>query len=508
MNNRVRNLNRKSRRAAGFSLIEILVVLAILVIGVLGIIRIFPYGFLAIQRTAEQTNASALANQQLEYEKNAVSVPEALVTMDATGAIRTDIMPDDLKPVSLNPLVPTDLTSDVNKIRYVMGETFRVPVAFGSPAANGVNYGAIYTAQYGPIYYNTGDAADPQNPQVTGTPLQRVEQSSVDDNGGATIPNLTSAAEYAIDYDHMMIAFYPFVGATNRTFQFNYTYYTTPGANGVPGVQTVLSGSNKIILAPSTPSANPQLLPVWQPIYPMSPIPPQLVMPTNMDASLGIRRGSEEVSRAFTLLSPTPFEGNPVAPSWSDDPYEYAIYSANASTNKANVGIFLFNPKGHNETVATATGTQAFSARLSYQIFDNHIIRDQRSVPSVAPFDIRLSLPNISTTGDVQLDQTSFAGLFGSNTANLLIYNANNGQLITKGSGECLPGAPPTPTLGAPDNFTVDARTGVVHFDDAFINNNNLQNVTLRIYYHTQKNFGQQLQKATAITIPPILRRG
>ena len=94
MNNRVRNLNRKSRRAAGFSLIEILVVLAILVIGVLGIIRIFPYGFLAIQHTAEQTNASALANQQLEYEKNAVSVPEAIVAMAqaAQSAIPSSLM--------------------------------------------------------------------------------------------------------------------------------------------------------------------------------------------------------------------------------------------------------------------------------------------------------------------------------------------------------------------------------------------------------------------------------
>ena len=86
-------------------------------------------------------------------------------------------------------------------------------------------------------------------------------------------------------------------------------------------------------------------------------------MPTNMDASLGIRRGSEEVSRAFTLLP----QASP--PAWSNDPYEYAIYSPNAA-DKANVGVFLFNPRGHNETVATATGTQPFSARLSYQILD------------------------------------------------------------------------------------------------------------------------------------------
>ena len=147
-----------------------------------------------------------------------------------------------------------------------MGETFRVPTAFGSPAASGVSYGAVYTAQYGPIYYNAGDATDPQNPQVTGTPLQRVEQASIDDNGATTTPNLTSAAEYAIDYDRMMIAFYPVAGGNPRKFQFNYTYYTTP-VSGVPGIQTILSGTNKIVVTPATLAMNPNLLPVWQPIF-------------------------------------------------------------------------------------------------------------------------------------------------------------------------------------------------------------------------------------------------
>ena len=126
----------------------------------------------------------------------------------------------------------------------------------------------------------------------------------------------------------------------------------------------------------------------------------------------------------------------------------------------------------------------------------------------MAPYDIRLSLPYVSTTGDVQLDQTTFNGLFGNNTSNLLIYNANSGQLITKGSGECLPGAPPNDQLGGEDNFTVDAKTGVIHFTDAFITSNNLQNVTLIVYYHTQKNFGQQLQKASAHYYPADISTG
>ena len=505
MNNRVRNINQKSRPDAGFSLIEILVVLAILVIGVLGIIRIFPYGFLAIQRTAEQTNASALANQQLEYQKNAVSVPESIVAMGTNGAINPNILPDSLNPELINLADPNDIKSDVNKIRYVMGETFRIPTAFGSPdSTTNVNFGAVYTAQYGPIYYNAGATAatpDSQNPQVTGTPLQRVEQSSVDDNGGVTVPNLTSAAEYAIDYDKMMIAFYPRAGTLNRTFQFNYTYYTTP-VNGIPGVQTIVSGTNKIVVPDITPQpSDPLFVPTWVPVFDAV----NNIMPT-IDPALGIRRGSEEVSRAFNLVTATPFAGAANGPKWTNDPYEYALYSGNAAGN-ANVGVFLFNPIGHNETIATPTGTQPFTARLSYQIYDNHIIRDQRSIPSVAPFDVRLSLPYISTTGDVQLDQTSFAGLFGNNTSNLLIYNANSGELITKGSGDCLPGAtqPNAGAVGGDDNFTVDAKTGVVHFSDAFITTNHLQNVTLRIYYHTQKNFGQQLQKASAHYYPATI---
>ncbi len=509
MNNRVRNLRQKSHPTAGFSLIEILVVLAVLVIGVLGIIRIFPYGFLAIQRTAEQTNASALANQQLEFEKNALSVPESIVAMDANGVINPNILPDNLNPEALDPNNQNALVADVNKINYVVGETFRIPTAFGSP--NGMtNFGAVYTAQFGPIYFNpaaTVTAPDPLNPQVTGTPLQRSEQPFKDQFGSETVPNLTSSAEYAIDYDRQLIAFYPrFVAlppnatvTTGRTFQFNYTYYTTTG-----GIKTVLSGSNKIYVPDiAIPVTAPQFLPTWQPIFsPAGAAAPALTLPADIDPNLGIRHGSEEVSRAFRLISPTPLAGTTTPPTWTSDPYEYALYSANEYGN-GNVGVFVFNPVGHNETIVTATGTQPFSARISYQILDNHIVRDQRALPAVAPFDVRLSLPYVSTTGDVQLDQTNFAGLFGGNTANVLIYNANNGQLITRGSGECLPGSVPTGNaIGTANKFTVDAKTGVVHFDEAFITANNLQNVTLKIYYHTQKNFGAQLQKANAHYYP------
>ena len=483
----------RRRGAAGFSLIEILVALGVLVIGVLGILRIFPYGFLSIQRTNEQTHASALANQLLETEKNSASVPESIVAMstDGLGTISSNILPDDLNPLD-------NYGSDVNKIRYVMGETFRIPTAFGSPVAlGGTNpaYGAVYIAQFGPIYYNPTDAtdptkSDPQNPKVTGTPMQRLEQSSIQRTGEpSSTPPLTSAGQYAIDYDNLKIAFYPRIGTGSRKFQFNYSYYTT-ATGETPTVQIAMLTIIVNDLDPKTP--NEQIVPIWQLIFDTT-APNNNPAPMDIDPKLGIVRESEDVSRAFALLNAVPAETSGVAPSWSDDPYEYVLYTANAA-QYANVGVFLFNPRGHNETTATATGTQPLSARISYQIYDNHIIRDQRSIPSAPPYDARLSLPYVSINDDVQLDQTKFSGLFGAATdPAILVYNANSGGLITKGAGECTPG-----TAVNPDNFTLDAKTGVVHFDQSFIETNKLQNTTFRFYYHTQKNYGIQLQKANA----------
>src|SRR5437667_9712183 len=85
------------RPQAGFSLIEILVVLILLLVGILAIARLFPGGFFTIRRTAELTQGQALAQQQLDAEKQQFTVPFAVVVQDPTNSqIVDDILPGSL----------------------------------------------------------------------------------------------------------------------------------------------------------------------------------------------------------------------------------------------------------------------------------------------------------------------------------------------------------------------------------------------------------------------------
>ncbi len=155
------NRGRGSRKS-GFSLIEIMVVLVVLLIGILAIVRLFPAGFLSIARTSEITMADALAKAQLDTARSAVNQPEAILTYSpSTGQPDSYTVP----PLSLFDRSPGDVWfggqsldpwyySNVDQIRNVMGETFRVPVPTTNTGDNNggtTSYGAIYPLQYGPV---------------------------------------------------------------------------------------------------------------------------------------------------------------------------------------------------------------------------------------------------------------------------------------------------------------------------------------------------------------------
>src|SRR5262249_40861862 len=148
-----------------------------------------------------------------------------------------------------------------------------------------------------------------------------------------------------------------------------------------------------------------------------------------------LKRNSEDVSRKFRLVNMLPPGENTVLPTsakpvWSADSYEYAWYTSQ-QTGGANIGVLIFNPRGHNEILQTSTGPRPFSARVAYTIFDNHIVRDDRVVPNQAPYDIKLSLPFALTHGDILKDQTAYSGMFrGADDADLIIQNVNTGEEI------------------------------------------------------------------------------
>ena len=183
--------------------------------------------------------------------------------------------------------------------------------------------------------------------------------------------------------------------------------------------------------------------PVWQPLYNSQPMyqndptfaplrwpvtsewpcqPGQLYLgpvgafppPVNTSFAYGISHESEDVSRKFRLALPVTTVAGGGIPVWSNnDPYEYAWYSQQNPGNTANPGILIFNPSGHNQPQVNTAGTQPLTFRVDYRIFDNHVIRDDRSVPSSAPYTIALSVPYLKLGGDV-LDNQNALNNFNS----------------------------------------------------------------------------------------------
>lgn len=488
----------------GFSLIETLVAMVILAIGILSLVSLFPGGFVVLQRTSEMSTAQILANEQLSdlrhMEGPPIAVLSALPKADGTIQILNGTNPNDLSQttpqeltalqVQYNFALPTGFLpyffSDVNRIRYIQGESFTIPVE-----ATGLG-GAIHILQYGPVYNvfhtdSNGNPADSLN--VYGPPMTRiVEDSQPNINNPNPIPVLSSSAEYAIDYTHNQIAFYPRPEPKPnenrpnfRLFLMRYrTYQTDASGYPIPSsyqTQTVTIRVNDI------PTGQP-LVPIWQPIFPNTSPQPNIVP------------YSDQVSRQFRLVSITPGPNPP----FTDDPYEYAWLSPQ-EPNNANRGVLIFNPLGHiSSPTPTANGTltqpQNLVVYVDYLTYDNHIIRDDSVIPSQAPYTIRLSLGHILSQGDTLPDQTTYNGLFHNDPADtspddadLIVQDMDNGQQLCRiVAGQS--------TQGSLVAATLDAKNGILTFSQSGIENNNLQNAPIRIFYRADRRWGVQVQMA------------
>jgi prepilin-type N-terminal cleavage/methylation domain-containing protein len=505
--------NRRNRsavgRAAGFSLIEVLVVLVVLLIGILAILRLFPGGFLTIQRTGEVTMGQALVARQLDAQKNQLSVVDSVVGTDPNGNIDPTILPDDLRDLDANdPALngrSASYFSNINRMRQVIGESFRIPIPTSHAISATPVFGGTYMLQFGPVENDFGTDAN-NNPTgsiaVYSAPMERLEQSS---DNGQTLPAVQNPSQYAIDYQspqNPLIAFYPRVGTGNRQFNISYSYIDNSGA--APVLKSVPKNLAGVVTVPDVPAASLPAgqppLPVWQPLFGG---PNGLKAPT---VPYIFRPDSEEVSRAYKLVQATAVmptgTGTVTAPTWSDDPYEYAFFSPqivikpDAPNPNANVGVLIFNPRAHYAAEQTSTGPRPLSARVDYRTYDNHVIREDRSVPGRAPYAIKLSLPFVLTNGDILSDQSSYTGMFpivaNVKTPDILAYNVNTGEEVVNLSGMT---SNPSASLGL-INATLDAATGTVTLDAADVQNKGLQNVTLRFFYRTQRDWGMQVQKA------------
>ncbi len=66
MNARARNIRSRARRAAGFSLIEVLIAMVVFAVGVLGLAMVIPAGSNRVGRAGQQTRASQIAAMRAE----------------------------------------------------------------------------------------------------------------------------------------------------------------------------------------------------------------------------------------------------------------------------------------------------------------------------------------------------------------------------------------------------------------------------------------------------------
>ncbi|MCW3095989.1 MAG: prepilin-type N-terminal cleavage/methylation domain [Chthonomonadaceae bacterium] len=505
--NRLRPRRRNS--AQGFSLIEILVVLVVLLIGILAIVRLFPPGFLIIGRTYDLTIGQALSQQQLDTVRNMPVPPESVVCMSPDGTtVVSNIGPDDFNDYSTGDAVLNGrdpyYASNVNRYTRVMGETFRISI----PNSNsGAGKGAVYTLQLGPVFntFSTSGSGAPQDSLlVRGAPLARTEQSSVPDNNNPTgYAILRSDAEYAIDYANGKIAFAPRNGTKSRKFVFEYDYYT----NGTPVTIKHTSGSIVVPDIPATSPPTPLPPPVWQPIFDVI----NNVIPADLAQ---LKYNSDDVSRQFVLMSVTPIQAGGVA-NFDNDPYEYVWYQNQQSTN-TNVGVLLFNPTGYDQVSLASRGNQPLTARVDYTIFDNHIIRDDRTMPTGAPYTFRLTLSHLYTRGDILDNQATYNnfdpvlatynGLFrdkGNPTDDLIIFNMTTGDIV--GVWDKLNGGAGVLQTGPQNPTPVDPISGTITMNPKFIADNALEGTNLRCLYRAAKDWGMQVQKATTHYLPGAL---
>ena len=536
--------------------------LVVLLIGIIAVIQLFPGGFLTIARTGEQTLASQLANQQLEAMRALPVQPDNIVPAlpDDQGNIHviSSIRPDDFAQETDTSIAdyssgsksnPNDqftlpagyggyFFSDINRWRYVKGETLHVPVANPNVKNSGnVPVGSFYTLQFGPVYnYFNSDAAKNPNGcsiKVYGAALTRTLQSALASlNQPSNSALLQNDNQYAIDYANHQIAFFPRVGKATqgntpktRSFTISLDYYNTASN---PPVLMHLTGSIPVQdLNPAQIASGVAPQPMWQEIFLQTNFP-GMTLPSATDQS-NIRAESEDVSRQFKLIttdstgSPTQtFIGATNGPQWSDDPYEYAWYSAQQGSLNANPGTLLFNPNGYLSfsTNGNVTDTQtqiaaqsyanasAIVARVDYMTYDNHIIRDQRTMPSNGPYTIKLSLPNVMAQGDLLDDGSTYTGIFPGTSPSppdILVLDANDGTEIC----DIQQGASTGNSLVAIDSLNTVAGTITFKAVKDTVANSlpgvedlGLQGRPLRILYRTQQNWGQQVQKASSMYTP------
>lgn len=474
------------RRIGGASLVEVLVVIVILVVGIFSIVRLFPGGFLVLERGKEQAMAAQLNKQMLERLKGRLeNLPEGIYPVKYTlvgGRLVLEVdpetRPDDLgywetDDPNLMGQIDPHYTSDVNRIRRIVGESLRIPAPkpVGSDSTDPRYIGGLYQVQFAPILY------DPRVFVVYSTPLQRRWVSRNSHTDPVPIGRVRRMVqEYYLD-PNLGAIWLPVSPTQNITYKVDVSVWVV--ANG-------RFERHDYIDIPLT--TDPSMLVSADDFFPP---PPALNAITGIDLKPLIVQSGEEFHSIIwnSVRVARTFSEIPVDADWNpDDPYQYKMLNY-------SLGLVLFNPAGYDFRELRNRQMVPLQATFNYDVLDWHIIVDERRVGDRAPYNVKLTLDRIKRIGDLNNDNTRFQGInlqFDGRDHDVLIVDVADGSVIVNRPNR--------------QSFDFDALKGIVRLADEVLvlrpdSTEELRSPagrTYRFMYMGHDDWGVQVQKAPA----------
>ncbi len=419
----IKNIERRTNR--GLTLIELLVVIVVLAVGILTLIRMYPRGITTLGLTRDYATAQGLARRELNrLERNAADLPSQILAVRYTfidvggGNYQLRLIADpDVPNYDLG--AGGDILEDgtifiddpsggpgayvfwryynaANRYRRIIGEGGVIP----APKRIGVHYGSLRILQFGPIIN------DPSLLLVYGNDM--IGRFLQDTNPGEFIRN-PRPFEFAYD-DEVPQMWLP--GSQNRVvaYKINYSYYERDATLGYRRVD-VIDQIVKVTPAYDASDPTPQAL-YDHSTRTVEPFDLLVLSGANPANFIEMVPDSISANRLFDRLNETDF----FSPSY---PYEYKVLNA-------ELGMILINPAAHTFQEPRPRGRQPLVAKVNYDVYNWHIIRDEfRADNTKAPIH-KLSLDRIKAIGDLLNDKRRYPGLdipLPDGTGNFIEYD-------------------------------------------------------------------------------------
>jgi len=468
----------------------VLVVIVILAIGIFALIRLFPSGFISLERSKEQAQATQLARQYLERMKGTPeNIPVGIypvvykistgnnLLLEVDSTVRPDDLgiwnpPDDVKGA----LAPgwEHYFRDANRIRRVIGETTRVPAPkpVGSNPNDPNMFGGLYQVKFAPILY------DDRVFQVYSGELSRRSVSRQNAGDPVCLPTRNAEQSYYLD-PNIGAIWLPVSQFEDVTYKIDLSVWVLRGSqlerHDYVGLQ-LTTDPNMLVSDPDC----------WPP-------PPALNAISGFDLkpfvlATGETFNSIDLDTVHVYRS---FERIDINTAWDPkDPYEYKVL-------EPNIGMVLFNPAGYNYQERRQRQLIPLRANFDYDVYDWHIIQDERRVGSSAPYNIKLTLDEIKLKGELNNDNTRYQGLAlpgGPNAdTDLLIVDVADGSTVVNEPNK--------------RSYTIDGLKGIVKFEDTVWVRRpddltkafqiSPADKTFRFLYMSHNDWAVQIQKAT-----------